>query len=208
MITLPETNQSLLKMDGWWLEDSFPFGAFWWPIFRGKLAVSFLWMIRCPYDLCCWWPDNFRDIPGSTWGHVFHQKNVWFLVIFPRGQTEPTNPSSLTVAKAYPSLKPTARTWKLVVGRWISFWDGWIFRVMLVLGSDQLWNGLWVYDLPWIIVHSSSSCRKDLFIFLLDFGCRTRWAPTHLSMGFISWEPKGTPSRPPPPRNKALLRNY
>ena len=35
-ITLPETNISHLKMDGWKMK--FPFGA--WPIFRGELSVS------------------------------------------------------------------------------------------------------------------------------------------------------------------------
>ena len=37
--TLPETNSSPLKMDGWKMyEDVFPFGAR--PIFRGELLVS------------------------------------------------------------------------------------------------------------------------------------------------------------------------
>ena len=53
--TLPETNSSPLKMDGW------AFGAFR-PIFKGKLAVSFRegnWDCNCESHLI-----YYLDVPG------------------------------------------------------------------------------------------------------------------------------------------------
>ena len=38
--------------------------------------------------------------------------------------------------------------------------------------------------------------------------CKVDSAVDHVDVKLISWEPKGTPPMPPPPRNKALVRLY
>ncbi len=82
---------------------------------------------------------------------------------------------------SFPSLKLTARPWKLVVGRWISFWDGLFSGAMLVSGrtiiqdSLKLWEtiqsistlfevpmtlhlcGAWVYRVPTVL----HQCRRS-----------------------------------------------
>ena len=87
-------------------------------------------------------PDHFHSpLPRHPWFPIWRVREAHFGVdVFGLGYHDDIR-CTVEWRKRYciPALKLTARRWKLVVGRWISFWGGLFSGAMLVSGRIYIY---------------------------------------------------------------------